>query len=399
LGTQVSFIQVSNAGRMEMLTLACTMAAMSCYLAYRQNHSTYSLAAASFFAGLALVCHPAGILAAFAMVVHELVLPGARKSTRREALISAGCLMAALVPWLAYVAQAPRLFLEQILAQSARKTWVLSLLLTSQGYRRWLLSPFEHTAWPLGHRLAGLWPFPLGSGTIVPLLVFCAGAVVLLAEGKRRVEASLLGTWALAGYGLNLFLPELWYAVHFAVPCCLLLGWAAAGSSRKWMRAGALATLVAASAWNVALDQGLWQGTRDAQVTYKLYCSSLSQMIPANSGVLLAAIPDPYFGWLGQNKAYRVYEFVPEGIAVDKATAQRELGKVDYVVGSECCRPAYLVDYLKAHGKLEASLGSRYFNAPPVMVWKLVDRPSPTIGRDDGAGKAKRPPQAFGAVP
>jgi hypothetical protein len=389
LGTQVSFIQTSNAGRMEMLTLACMMAAISCYLGYRENHSRYSLAAASFLAGLAIVCHPAGILAAFVMVVHELAMPGARKSTGRDALVFAGCLTAALVPWLAYIAEAPRLFLEQMLAQSARKTLVLSLLSSSRHYRHWLLSPFESAAWPLQHRLLGLWPFRVGSGGVVLIVVFCAGLAALLAEGRRRVEASLLGAWALAGYAVNLFLPEAWYAVHLTVPCCLLLGWAAADSSRKWIRAVALAVLVAASVWNLAVDRVIWRASRDAWPMYKLYCSSLAQMIPANSAVLLAAIPDPYFGWLALNRSYRIYEFVPEGVPVNRAQAQRMLDRVDYVVGSECCRPAYLVNYLNAHGEFQANMGTRDFLSPPVLVWKLSNRLSPSIRRDEGTGNAK----------
>jgi len=389
LGTHVGFIQASNVGRMEMLTLACMMAALSGYLAYRENRSRFRLAAASLFAGLAIVCHPAGILAAFVMLVHELTLPRSGGRRGRDALIFAGGIVTVLVPWLAYVAQAPGLFFEQVLAQSARKTWLLGFLVGTHRYGHWLLSPFESAAWPLHHRLLGLWPFQMGSGTMVPVVVFCAGVVALLAEGRRRVEASMLGTWALAGYAVNLFLPEAWYGVHFVVPCCLLLGWAAAGSSRKWMRTGALAVLFAASTWNLAVDRVIWRASRDGWIVYKLYCSSLAQMIPANSGVLLAAIPDPYFGWLGQNRSYRVYESVPRGVPVDSTRAQRELAKVDYVIGSDCCRPAYLVEYLNAHGILETSMGVRDFLSPPVAVWRLGVHRDHSVYRPDATGSPK----------
>ena len=37
LATQVSFIQAANVGRMEMLSLVCTLAALNWYLAFREN--------------------------------------------------------------------------------------------------------------------------------------------------------------------------------------------------------------------------------------------------------------------------------------------------------------------------------------------------------------------------
>ena len=95
---------------------------------------------------------------------------------------------------------------------------------------------------------------------------------------------------------------------------------------------------------------------------------------PLHSTVLLAAIPDPYFGLLDINQSYRFYEFVPLGVPVDRAEAEQVLARVDYVVGSNCCSPPYLADYLTAHGKIEAQLGQRDFLSPPIVLWKLRDR-------------------------
>ena len=214
------------------------------------------------------------------------------------------------------------------------------------------------------------------------------GLAALLAEGRRRIEASLLGSWALGGYAINLFLPEFWYAVHFTAPCCIMLGWAAAGSSRQWARTLALATLVLAAALNVAAAELLWRANRDGSRRYELFCSTLARKIPPNSSVLLAAIPDPYFGWLGEKRSYHIYEFVPEGVPVDHAQAEEALGKIDYVVGSACCRPDYLVNYLLAHGRAEANLGERGFLSPPVVLWKLHVPPNPAATREEGSRNA-----------
>lgn len=74
---------------------------------------------------------------------------------------------------------------------------------------------------------------------------------------------------------------------------------------------------------------------------------------------------------------------------VRKEQALQVLARVDDVVGSECCRPSYLDDYLITHGEFKTSMGSRDFLSPPVVVWKLLVRPIPLISRDEGAGNAK----------
>jgi hypothetical protein len=246
----------------------------------------------------------------------------------------------------------------------------------SRGYTDWLMFPFVSATWPEGHYLAGLWPFAFGSGVIVPLLMFGVGLTAVLAEGRRQLEASLLGAWVLAGYGINLLLLEFWYAAHFVAPCCLLLGWAAAESSRKWLRAAALASLIIAALWNAQVIKILWWANRGGGMRYTVYGATIADRLPANSGVLLAAIPDPYFYLIQHNKSFRIFEFVPEGVPVD-AGSREALSKVDYVVGSSCCRPDYLVDFLTSHGKVEAILGSRDFLSPPVFIWKISRGPMP----------------------
>jgi hypothetical protein len=376
LGTQVSFMQSANVGRMEMLLLVCTMAALNAYLAYRQNGRPHLLVVASLFAGLAIICHPAGILAPFVMVVHEVVAPVSRENRVKNAAIFAGCVGVVFVPWVIYILQAPNLFIAQMQAQSIRKSLHLGRLLTAYGFKYWLMLPFVNAACPLGHRGLGVWPFPVGNSAVIPILLLCVGLAGLVAKRGDRVEASILGAWALGGYAVNLFLPEFWYTVYFITPSCLLLGWMVAESSQRWMRAAALATLLAAAAWSYAEAKLIWWDCQDGWLTYRFYCLSLSRMIPARSTILLAAIPDPYFGLLDQNMSYRLYEFVPVGVPIDQAQVEQALAKVDYVVGSDCCRPQYLVDYLTAHGKIEVNLGRRDFLSPPVVLWKLHDRPN-----------------------
>jgi hypothetical protein len=375
LGTQVSFMQAANVGRVEMISLACTMAALNGYLAYRQNGRRRFLVMASSFAGLAMLCHPAGVLAPFVMVVHEVAAPAPRQNRLKDAAIFAGCIGAVFLPWFVYILQAPNLFFAQMAGQSIRKSLYLGWLLTTYGYKYWLMSPFASAVCPLGDYFLEVWPFHVGSATLIPVLILGVGLAGLLAKTKDRVEASILGTWALGGYALNLFMPEFWYTVYLVTPSCLLLGWAFAESSQRWIRAVALAVLMAAAAWNYGEAKLIWSDCQDGWLTYRFYCLSLSRMIPAHSTILLAAIPDPYFGLLDKNMSYRLYEFVPVGVPVDQAQVEQALAKVDYVVGSNCCRPQYLVDYLTAHGRIAARLGRRDFLSPPVVLWKLHDRP------------------------
>jgi len=398
LGMQASFIQAANVGRMEMLTLALTLAALDAYLAFREKRRAWLLAWTGFLAGVATVCHPVGILAAGLMVVHEVAealsrgADGRRLTAERasvpdnssavegnyagrrwakEVLIFLGSSFAAFVPWLLYIAQSPRLFAAQMAAQSARKSSYLGTLLTSGGYVHWIFHPFQDAIWPLGHPIGGSWPFTQGTAVLIQVLMLIVGLVVLLAEGRRRLEASLLGAWALAGYAVNLFMPEFWYAVYFSVPCCVLLGWAVSATANRWGRGLALATLILSAGLNFGMAKFLWYTGQDGSRRYKLYCATLAQKMPPHSSVLLAALPDPYFGLLEENRSYRMYEFVPEDVPVDKAQVEESLSKIDYVVGSACCRPDYLVDYLLSHGRAEVTLDEWRSLFPPIVVWKL----------------------------
>jgi hypothetical protein len=155
------------------------------------------------------------------------------------------------------------------------------------------------------------------------------------------------------------------------------------------MRAAALATLCVAVAWNLNEADLLTLVTGDGFIRYRLYCSTLAKKIPKNSSILLAAIPDPYSYMLGQDKSYRIYEFVPEGVPVDDAEARETIAHVDDVVGSDCCRPPYLADYLVAHGKVELNMGSRDFLSPAVVVWKLSGSPDASAAGRQKAAHAR----------
>ncbi len=384
LATQVSFIQVANVGRMEMIALVCNLAALNRYLAYRVEHRGLFLASAGFMAGLAMLCHPVGILTVAVMVVHEVAAPQRDGSRGKHVVIFSSSMLAPFLPWIIYITQAPRLFSAQMAAQSVRKSLSLGTLLTSEGFRHWFVHPFQDSIWPLRHSLGGPWPFTNMLAVSIQMLILGVGLAALLAEGRRPIEASMLGSWALGGYAINLFLPEFWYSVHFTVPCCLLLGWVASGASRRNLRALALATLAIAAILNFDTTKSLWAISRDGSQRYKLYCSTLARNIPPHSRVLLAAIPDPYFGLVREHRSYQFYEFVPEDVPVDISEADRALGEIDYVVGSACCRPDYLVNYLLRHGRVEVDLGERGFDSPPVVIWKLRRPELPSkIPRED----------------
>jgi 4-amino-4-deoxy-L-arabinose transferase-like glycosyltransferase len=388
LATQVSFMQSANVGRMEMPTLACMMAALCAYLAYRAKGRRWSLVMAGLFAGLAMLFHPVGILAPAVMVLSELVAPSWRELRLKNAVIFAGVITLVFLPWFIYIAQAPRLFQAQMSGQSIRKSLYLGFLLTTRGYKFWLLSPFGNASCPLGNRWLGVWPLPIGNSALIPALLLGVGLAALLAKTGSRAEASMLGAWALGGYAINLFMPEFWYTVYFITPSCLLLGWAVAESSQRWMRAAALATLLAAGAWNYAEVSLISFDCQDARMAYQFYCLTLSRTIPDHSTILLASIPDPYFGLLATGKSYRLYEFVPVGVPLDAAGAGQTMARIDYVVGSDCCRPQYLADYLTAHGKVEADLGRRDFLSPPVLLWKLHEHSDLAAPQVETPGKA-----------
>ena len=184
----------------------------------------------------------------------------------------------------------------------------------------------------------------------------------------------MLEAWVLAGYGINLLLLEFWYAAHFVAPCCLLLGWAGSGVVPEVDPRGGFNHADHSRILECSRDKDPLVGQPGGGMRYTVYGATIADRLPAKSSVLLAAIPDPYFYLMQHDKSLRIFEFVPEGAPVD-AEAREALSKVDYVVGRNCCRPDYLVDFLTAHSKVEAILGRRDFLSPPVFIWKISRGP------------------------
>lgn len=363
LATHASFVRAANLGRMEMLTLVCTVGAVASYLGFLEGGRTRRLAVAGFLSGLAAMCHPAGMIALTALALHWLASSGIREGTRRGTVLFFASASLPILPWLVYISRAPDLFLTQFGGQIVRKVSSTGTALTGGTVVGWLLRPLK----------AGEWA-PIGLSSLaaaVSTVLFLAAILFLMVSDGERSKMWALGVWLVIAYALNLFTLEQWYPIYFVVPMVLALGCGPPWSRFYWGRSIGLLVLFVGIAWNVFQIKTVFSSPYGSWSDYKSYASAIAARIPPGSSVLLEAIPDPYFGLLEENKGYRLYEFVPEGVRVNGEMAGKAMASVDYVVDSGCCKPSYILQYIRVHGALTGGVMSPDRGAGPVQIWKL----------------------------
>ena len=357
--THITFIQAANIGRMEMLTLACGGASVAAYLRAIDSEAIGWWVTAGMAGGLACVSHPAGGLIVAALVCHGLVTRGRRFFATRTGLAFMAGAATPLLAWLIYVAQAPGIFASQLGGQFIRKAAESTGNLAPEGILNKLLYPVQFG--PM-QEASHDWGF---------MVIVMVTAGLCATQVRRQAWFQVLGLWALWGISLNLVVHEVWYPVYFVVPVILLLGGCAATAPFRWARLTAVAMIMTGIASNVLQ---IWVLHGNEYLTwneYRGYSSSISAQIPPGSNVLLAAIPDPYFGMLAEGKDYHFREFVPRAIPIEADLAEQTLNSTDYVVDSGCCRPPYLDNYIRAHGTLVAEFEVSGHAWPDIRIWRL----------------------------
>ncbi len=363
LATHPAFVRAANLGRMEMLTLVCIIISAYFYLRFLDAGEGRLLAAAGFLGGVACLYHPAGAVILAALALHRLATSGVRALAIRETYFLFGSVFIPIAVWLIYILRAPHLFFVQFGGQFTRKVSHTGLALVRGTVFEWLLRPLQFPYW--SRELTA----PMAD--CLPVSICLVAILLLILPARKKAEGWVLGLWMLAGFALNLFTLEQWYPIYFILPTILVVGWGGAMTHHPWARTLGVLTLIVGIGWNLGQAAVLFRGPDGGWSDYKRYTSILATQIPPGSRILLMAVPDPYFGLWSEKKAYRFYEFVPEGIPVSPAPAEKALASIDYVVDSGCCSPGYVLQYVRSHGTLVGGAMSPNHSAPPVRIWKL----------------------------
>jgi hypothetical protein len=321
---------------------------------------------AGLSSGLACLFHPAGVTILVALGLHLLLKGGLKALGRPETYLFGAAAAAPFLPWLIYILRAPHIFAVQFGGQLARKSAGTGLALERGTVLAWLRYPVLNPALVPGEGSE--------AGDFIMSLTFLVALVYLVLPARGKKEAGVVGLWMLAGYALNLFSREVWYPIYFFVPLTLLLAWGLAKTTFPWARTLGTVTLLLGLAWQLTRLPVFFASRYGDWPAYKKYTAALAGRLPAGSRVLLMAWPDPYFGLEEENKNYRLYEFVPEGIPVDPVLAEKALASMDYIVDSGCCNPAYVRSYLKTHGTFEGVMPSSLGLGYPVRILKLAGR-------------------------
>jgi 4-amino-4-deoxy-L-arabinose transferase-like glycosyltransferase len=352
LATDVVFLRGARIGRMDVLCLVFILAAL--WFASRPTPAGRASGPdrtplwAGMASGLALLSHPAGAVAPASVALAYALWPAAP----RRRLLGGFALGFGLVllAWTLYALADPTSFLAQMHLQFQRKGASSPLAWTS--LVETLRMSFDQ------YQGAGL------AGRVAWLV----GGVGLLLGGLRR-ERRVVLVAAAATLAVLLVGREIWYPVYLVPFVALGLAVPFAEAARlpsRWKLV--LAAPLLLGAWiaqqNLAYER--WLARRPA-TDYTSYCRDISAALPEGARVLVAAIPDPYFGLVARDDL-ELRSFVPLGMPVDRAAERAVLEASDYVVTGARTPSKAVRELVRRRGVPVARIQQGYFAA----VYRIV---------------------------
>jgi len=122
IATDGAFVEAGSFGRCDMASAALSAMAIAAYAALREEHFGTAILLGHSLAAASLFTHPAGILAAAALVILPLYFDRARLKASSAALAITPYLVAA-GGWGLYILKAPDLFAEQLRTNAANRLY------------------------------------------------------------------------------------------------------------------------------------------------------------------------------------------------------------------------------------------------------------------------------------
>ena len=249
--------KVGVLGRMDMMAIALSVATLTVASAYPKGSKGPALG--GVLGAACVLTHPLGLAAAIAAAL-ESALAG-----RRQLLAYIGGFLPGILVWGLYILQAPGDFSEQMSLQLQRKADYPWTLLES-----------------LGRQLVHY-----GSYRYLAPTLWIAG-VVGLSLYWRRVRP-----WAVAA---ALSWPAVWFSGELGYTAYLVpytaMGVHGLLSTIRW---GHWVAAVSLAAYLIALVVS-WPPLGRIDPEYESYCDRYSAGLPPRSKVILAVLPDPWFG-------------------------------------------------------------------------------------------------------
>ena len=320
------FLRGARVGRMDMLALALTLAALERALALRATGLRRDGVLAGLFAGLATITHPLGAVAPAALALQLLWTPQGERRRDLGWLVSG--LAGPLVAWGLYVLRDPASFAAQYGAQLARKSgrdpWSLAFFARSLDLS---FSQYRDASTPAavvpGRAAAWLWAL---------------GTVGLAWGAWRRPAVRLLLAAHLLAAVVTLASAEMWYPLFVLPTAALGVGVLfARGLVALPARPAALAALAALCACfagqNLAREEALRVRCTDpgAATDYRAWSAGVGALLPRGATVFVGVFPDVTPGLLGRADL-RFRTFVPEGLPVPPGAVRRGFDEAGYVV-------------------------------------------------------------------
>jgi 4-amino-4-deoxy-L-arabinose transferase-like glycosyltransferase len=353
------FLRGALVGRMDMLTLCFILLAL--WMATR-SFAPWNSFVTGVTCAIALLTHPAGIVAPIAVIAFYLLSAESRR-LRSFVPLMAGILIPFL-PWLIYISFAPRDFLAQFGGQLARKAKGHNLHDSFVSFFFYLIGQYANDGGPITDIL---WVLPLW---IVGLAGLGDAARLASSQDRSRARSLYLiyGSQILI-IALILWSGQVWYIVYVipitAIGVIHFLNNTL--SPPRGISGMALAFLVLCCVGGFVV-MNLRHTARvnyrqnilyRPEFDYPQWSSEVSRKTPPGSTVLLCLTPDLYFG-LKDRQDLTLREYLPPNIPIGHDAYWSYLSQADYViVGKGSQSPsADVEDFLRSKGTLIDTVGN-----------------------------------------
>jgi 4-amino-4-deoxy-L-arabinose transferase-like glycosyltransferase len=358
VGVDAMFLRGALVGRMDMLTLFFILLAL--WMATK-SFAPWNSFVTGLTCALALLTHPAGIVAPIAVISFYLLSAEGRR-LRSFAPLLAGMLVPFL-SWLIYISFAPRDFLAQFGGQLARKAKGHNLHDSFVAFFFYLIGQYANDGGPITDIF---WVLPLW---IIGLAGLGDAARLASSQDRSRARSLYLiyGSQILI-IGLILWSGQVWYIVYvIPITAIGVIHFLNNTLSPRGIWGMALACLVLCCVGGFVV-MNLRHTVRvnyrqnvlyRSEFDYPQWSSEVSKKTPSGSTVLLCLTPDLYFG-LKDRQDLTLREYLPPNIPIDRAAYWSYLSQADYViVGKSSQSPSPEVDdFLSANGKLVDTVGN-----------------------------------------
>lgn len=314
LSIDFGFGWASRIGRMEAMIELCIVLSVYLYLLAYRKQSLFLLLISGISAGIAGMSHPIGLTIVGILALAHFVTWKKSHLSLWSFLLLLGPFIIMYILWILTNLNYLNYLIIQIQFQ----------LVDKQNYGPYIFNIISHQ--------------PTIYIFIIYIIILYAYFVV---AKKRPIEESVVISLGIVAMTIVQIIGKIqWYIVYFQ-PWIILTTLVVIIETPSRYRISTFIIIFGLIISNILIYRAILQDTPSRHDTYSAFASNIARLIPDNSSILLATIPDPYFD-LATNPSLSLYEAPTGPISTD--AYERLLSSIDIIVMNYVPTP-WLVRY------------------------------------------------------